>query len=493
MNKYKYLITGFIIGAFLFVGSSALAYTVTLNSGETLWQYFGSSWKSIADQNGITNPNNIPAGTVLQVDEYQEPRLGGTVTKPYTFSPNTTIRSSEINSNFDTLYTLVNGNISNTNINASAAIGASKISGTAIVSTPSASQTITGTTTINGLTTIGGGLIVTTTEGTVRVPSMTNTQRDALSAANGDIIYSTTDGQFYIYEGGTWDGISPAAETALATTTGKGIVELGTGAEAASNAAYGSGSTDAGLVIHTGITSSTAGLNIVPVTNASSVLDSSFGGSADSLATLDSNSLVVQNPANATTTPTAGALPIAKSDTLLNPSWIATSTATGSIIYNDGTNFKNLGIGASTQVLDSSGTAPQWIIPYATGQATRLGGAGTGSQNIAHGLGRIPKMVIIQAYAQCNRNAEDINICQSYGTATSTTNESSIATTMSPGTANDYFVGTSTTNIIALYNHNQTAFDVAASLATLDAANITLSFDTMAAIVGTVVMQWTAY
>jgi hypothetical protein len=49
------------------------------------------------------------------------------VTKTYTFTAGTTIVASEHNTNFDTLYNLVNGNIDNANIKASAGIVDSKL------------------------------------------------------------------------------------------------------------------------------------------------------------------------------------------------------------------------------------------------------------------------------------------------------------------------------------------------------------------------------
>jgi hypothetical protein len=43
----------------------------------------------------------------------------GTITKPNNFSPNTTIQSAQVNSNFDTIYSEFNGNISSANVDTS--------------------------------------------------------------------------------------------------------------------------------------------------------------------------------------------------------------------------------------------------------------------------------------------------------------------------------------------------------------------------------------
>lgn len=50
-----------------------------------------------------------------------------TVSKPYTFTSGTTADATEVNADFDTLYTLVNGNIDNANIKSAAAIDSSKL------------------------------------------------------------------------------------------------------------------------------------------------------------------------------------------------------------------------------------------------------------------------------------------------------------------------------------------------------------------------------
>ena len=53
--------------------------------------------------------------------------IAGTVTKTYTFSSGDVVSASKINTNFDTLFTLVNGNLDDNNISS---ISASKISDT---------------------------------------------------------------------------------------------------------------------------------------------------------------------------------------------------------------------------------------------------------------------------------------------------------------------------------------------------------------------------
>ena len=53
--------------------------------------------------------------------------IAGTVTKTYTFSSGDVVSASKINTNFDTLFTLVNGNLDDNNISS---ISASKITDT---------------------------------------------------------------------------------------------------------------------------------------------------------------------------------------------------------------------------------------------------------------------------------------------------------------------------------------------------------------------------
>jgi predicted TIM-barrel enzyme len=57
------------------------------------------------------------------------------------------------------------------------------------------------------------GVIVTggATGGPFRLPTFTNTQRDALSAVNGDMIYNSTDNRIQAYVNGAWRRIDDSA------------------------------------------------------------------------------------------------------------------------------------------------------------------------------------------------------------------------------------------------------------------------------------------
>jgi hypothetical protein len=47
-------------------------------------------------------------------------------------------------------------------------------------------------------------LDITSTTGALLLPRMTTTQRDALTAVNGMLIYNSTDNKFQGYENGAW-------------------------------------------------------------------------------------------------------------------------------------------------------------------------------------------------------------------------------------------------------------------------------------------------
>lgn len=107
------------------------------------------------------------------------------------------------------------------------------------------------------------------------------------------------------------DGVAVAGAPNADTTT-KGIVEIATTTETAAGTA--AGGTGAALVpANSTFNATSSAAVLVPVTNASGKISSGFGGSASGLATLNGSTLVVENPANATATPTASKIPIADS------------------------------------------------------------------------------------------------------------------------------------------------------------------------------------
>ena len=58
----------------------------------------------------------IILGSVITLSSISILGIAGTVTKTYTFSSGDVVSASKINTNFDTLYTLVNGNLDDSNI-----------------------------------------------------------------------------------------------------------------------------------------------------------------------------------------------------------------------------------------------------------------------------------------------------------------------------------------------------------------------------------------
>jgi hypothetical protein len=55
------------------------------------------------------------------------PVYGSSITIPYTFTPNTTIVAAQVNANFSTIASVVNGNLDNSNLSAGASISLSKL------------------------------------------------------------------------------------------------------------------------------------------------------------------------------------------------------------------------------------------------------------------------------------------------------------------------------------------------------------------------------
>lgn len=113
----------------------------------------------------------------------------GLITKPYTFSNGATIVAAEHNDNFDTLYNLVNGNIDNANVKASAGIvdtklaqitTGGKVSGAALTSLANIP--------------VGAGTIPTTN---LNISTNNLTDVSTTNAAHGQVfVYNATSSNF---------------------------------------------------------------------------------------------------------------------------------------------------------------------------------------------------------------------------------------------------------------------------------------------------------
>lgn len=121
---------------------------------------------------------------------------------------------------------------------------------------------------------------------------------------------------------------------------------------------------------------------------------------------------------------------------------------------------------------------------FKTGQTSRATGSGTGTQNIAHGLGVTPKLVKITA---TDKTATNLTMTMSVGTATSTSDET--CTYFTPNSVGTVTTGQDSTHILLTRTSGGTSWS--ATLSALDSTNITLNFDTAGD--ATVYIQWEAY
>lgn len=134
--------------------------------------------------------------------------------------------------------------------------------------------------TFTALQTFSAGATLSGTTATITLPTLTTTQRDALTPANGMMIYNSTTGTLQQYSGGTWASVGTDA-TANASTTVAGKVEEATAAELGAGTA--AGGTGARLFINPSLavkTSSGAGdENKLTVLDSSGQLANGFLGS----------------------------------------------------------------------------------------------------------------------------------------------------------------------------------------------------------------------
>lgn len=134
-------------------------------------------------------------------------------------------------------------------------------------------------------------------------------------------------------------------------------------------------------------------------------------------------------------------------------------------------------------------TASQPRPLYATGQTTRAHASGTGTQDIAHGLGVVPRLVEIN-YFEVDIGASNAKpFMTGVGTCTSTSDETC---SWVGGTDSAADVAGQTTGQIIHTENNTATIGWEASVSALDATNITLNFGTAAGN-STIYIQWKAF
>jgi len=137
----------------------------------------------------------------LHLGEFFNERFSimSTITKPNTFSSNTTASSSEVNANFDTIFNDYNGNITNANVSSSAAIAASKLN----LATIAQAMTMSGAIFITGkgadvastaAMTLGSDGNVFDITGTTTITSITAKTAGTIVVLQFDGIATVTDG-----------------------------------------------------------------------------------------------------------------------------------------------------------------------------------------------------------------------------------------------------------------------------------------------------------
>lgn len=108
-----------------------------------------------------------------------------------------------------------------------------------------------------------------TTHAGIKLLSLTTAQRDALTAANGNIIYNTSTGEFNVYQGGAWSAVASGSTQPDGSTTVAGKFEEATVAEQGTATATGG-----------------TGARLIPA-NANLVKTSSGAGDENKIAILD--------------------------------------------------------------------------------------------------------------------------------------------------------------------------------------------------------------
>lgn len=172
-----------------------------------------------------------------------------TIVKPYTFSPNTTIESAQVNSDFDDIYAEFNGGITNANISPTAAIATSKINTTfpsgAIVGT-------TDTQTLTNKTLTTPALTKPTLTGSIQV--ITAMAAQAIDGSLGNIFTRTLAGSETFTQSNISTGqcilvrVKQGSGTTYTVTWFSGVTWITSGATAPVQTTTSNGYTTYGLI-----------------------------------------------------------------------------------------------------------------------------------------------------------------------------------------------------------------------------------------------------
>lgn len=304
-------------------------YGLTLDGNSSNKEYW------LCDLNGtaLTNIQNISRQGVLTSGSVREHRIGASV---------------KITNFADLLY--INNLLDGTDTNEN---------------TPKFSNTThSGDISFTGTSTVG-----------LKVKSLTTAQRVALTPTTTAIVYDTTIGEYYVWQGGAWLAVASGSVQPNASTTVAGKIELATAAERAAGTATGG-----------------TGATLVP-TNDALVKTSSGAADENKLGILDSTGKYAIGFLPATATPTASKIVISDSTSKINDGWLGLTTA-GDIVYSDGTDLQRLAAGTSNQIL-KSGTTPAWgNLDYFVGRsAETTTGTITTSQDVSHTIacGFVPR------------------------------------------------------------------------------------------------------
>ena len=192
-----------------------------------------------------------------------------------------------------------------------------------------------------------------TTNSGLRVNNLTTAERDALTPADGMIIYNTTTGIGEIYDGGSWNTIDTGSAVPNASTTVAGIVEEATDAEVGAGTA--AGGTGAQLFVNPASVVKAAGSaaeNKLVALTANADIDAGFIELATDGAVEDSTGLQVKVKSNSGITRDSNGLSLSSTNDFFEyPSVVfnelaANDTGSGTITIEG--HWAQIATGAST-------------------------------------------------------------------------------------------------------------------------------------------------